>query len=272
MPEMNNTVVRIIVSAVAIPLILFLAYFGKIPFLLFVELIATIGFWEFLSFNSNKITLLKIWGLFSINIILINSFFFRFNHFTLLAVIVGVALLLELFSGESSPTENLGRFFIGIFYIGFSLSFLIKIREIFQGTPFNYNYGGYLIISLFAAIWLCDSAAFFIGSAMGKHKLYPAISPKKTWEGFIAGFIASIAAMVAAGLWLLTFLDLQKILLIGISVGIFGQLGDLVESMFKRDANVKDSSSLIPGHGGMLDRFDSLIFLSPVVYLILIYA
>lgn len=269
---MSNTATRVIVSAVAIPLILLLVYLGGVPFLIFVELIATIGFWEFLSFKSNKITLLKIWGIFSINLVVINSYLFQFHLAALYAVIIGVALIIELFSSEGSPTENAGRFLIGLFYIGFFLSFLVRIRELFQGTPFNYNYGAFLIMALLAAIWICDSAAFFVGTAIGKHKLYPKISPKKSWEGFLAGFAAAIITMVAAKLIVLDFIGWQKVILIGLSVGIFGQLGDLVESMFKRDAQIKDSSSLIPGHGGILDRFDSLIFLSPIVYLIFIYA
>jgi len=268
---MTNTSTRIIVAIVTIPIILFLAYVGRTPFLIFVELIATFALWEFLNFKSKELSLLKIWGVISINLILINTFLTKVPSTSIFAAVIGIALITELFTSIGSPSENIGSFLFAIFYIGFFLSFLIKIRELYSGLPYNYSYGGYVIIALFATIWVCDSAAFFIGTRFGKHKLYPKISPNKSIEGFIAGLIFAVLTMVLAKFILLDFIDWRKIILIGASVGIIGQLGDLIESMFKRDAKIKDSSSIIPGHGGILDRFDSLIFLSPVVYLILIY-
>ena len=130
-----------------------------------------------------------------------------------------------------------------------------------------YTEAGYLIISIFASIWVCDSAAYFIGSALGKHKLFPRVSPKKSWEGAIAGFIFAVVTLIAARELLLDILSLTDAVIIGILIGIFGQLGDLVESLLKRDAGVKDSSSIIPGHGGIFDRFDSILFTVPIVYL-----
>jgi phosphatidate cytidylyltransferase len=118
-------------------------------------------------------------------------------------------------------------------------------------------------------IWVCDSAAYYIGSAFGKHKLFPRVSPNKSWEGAIAGFIFAVVTAVAAKYLLLDYLRTDQAVILGIIVGIFGQLGDLFESLLKRDAGVKDSSNLIPGHGGVLDRFDSLLVVSPLVYLYL---
>lgn len=119
------------------------------------------------------------------------------------------------------------------------------------------------------SIWICDSAAFFLGTAFGKHKLFPRVSPNKSWEGAIAGFIFAIITMITAKALLLNELTLIDSLIVGIIVGSIGQLGDLVESLFKRDAGVKDSSALIPGHGGILDRFDSLLLTAPAVYIYL---
>ena len=122
-----------------------------------------------------------------------------------------------------------------------------------------------------ASIWICDSAACFLGTAFGKHKLFPRVSPNKSWEGAVAGFIFAIVAMIAAKAVVLDELNLTDAVVIGFIIGTIGQIGDLVESLIKRDAGVKDSSQLIPGHGGIFDRFDSLLFTSPAVYIYLYF-
>ncbi|HEX9740327.1 MAG TPA: phosphatidate cytidylyltransferase, partial [Ignavibacteriaceae bacterium] len=129
----------------------------------------------------------------------------------------------------------------------------------------------YLIISIFAAIWICDSAAYYGGTALGKHKLFARVSPNKTWEGAGFGFVFAVITIVLAKIIILNFLSLGTAIAIGIIIGLFGQIGDLIESLFKRDAGVKDSSSVIPGHGGIFDRFDSLLYTAPVILLYLKY-
>ncbi|HEY4613356.1 MAG TPA: phosphatidate cytidylyltransferase, partial [Bacteroidota bacterium] len=123
--------------------------------------------------------------------------------------------------------------------------------------------------SLFVSIWLCGTAAYFGGVSFGKHKLFERVSPKKTWEGAIFGFVFAVATMVAAQQFLIEYLRLVDAIVLGVIVGVFGQAGDLVESRFKRDAGMKDSSAIIPGHGGVYDRFDSLVFVAPIAYLYL---
>ena len=179
--------------------------------------------------------------------------------------------MIELFRNKGSVVKNLGATFLGILYIGLFSSTLIAIREFYPNTNDLYFKGGYLIISMVATIWVCDSAAFFGGTALGKHKLFPRISPNKSWEGALFGFVFAILTMVLAKVFVLDFLSWTNVIVLGIIVGIIGQLGDLVESSMKRDAGVKDSSSIIPGHGGIFDRFDSLLFSAPAVWLYLKY-
>jgi phosphatidate cytidylyltransferase len=119
---------------------------------------------------------------------------------------------------------------------------------------------------VFASIWVCDSAAYFAGRAFGRHRLFERVSPKKSWEGAVAGFVGAVAAFVVGKVIALPYLGLAEAVFCGVIVGVFGQVGDLAESLLKRDAGVKDSSSLIPGHGGILDRFDSLMFVSPLLF------
>lgn len=209
----------------------------------------------------------------------------------IILVTLAVVTLVELFRNNGSAILNIGATLFGIFYIGVSLGTFIGLREVFTPLDFPmlryfaaessfsdpatvtevYRWGGYTVIALFACIWICDTAAYYVGLSLGKHKLFPRVSPKKSWEGAIAGFIAAIGVAVASKYLALDYLTVESAIVIGVIVGVFGQLGDLVESLLKRDAGIKDSSSLIPGHGGVFDRFDSLIFVSPLVYLYIDY-
>ncbi len=269
---MSNTTVRILVSVIAIPLILFVTYLGGYLFLLFALFIGLAGFYEFdgmLKKKNIKVNLTI--GYLAVAALILNQYF-KFVQFEfLLIVIVLLLLVFELFRNNGSASANLGGSLLGVFYIGLFASAIVGIREAYVDSIFPYSSGGLIIIAVFASIWLCDSAAFFIGSAFGKHKLFPRVSPNKSWEGAIAGFFFAIAGLVAAHFIAVDFICIGQSMTIGMIVGIFGQMGDLVESLIKRDAGVKDSSSLIPGHGGILDRFDSFLFSAPFIYLFMKY-
>ena len=195
-----------------------------------------------------------------------------------------LTLLIELFRKKGSPITNIAATVLGVLMISLCFGTLIFLRELFPyGFPvykfFATGYandlqlaqinrwGGYTVIAIFASIWMCDTAAYFGGSTFGKHPLFERVSPKKTWEGAVFGFIFSVMTMIMAKILLLGYLAFQHALVLGVLIGIFGQVGDLIESRLKRDVGVKDSSTLIPGHGGLYDRFDSLVYLSPIVYL-----
>ncbi len=265
----SNLVLRVAVALVAIPLIVAISLIGKIPFLIFVLGIGVISFYEFSNMLKNKNSFTnRFVGYASVVVIILNEYFHFIDYHILFVLVITILLFMELFRNRSSAINNLGSTLLGIFYIGFFSASVLDVRE-FYNSPFIYSQGGYLILSLLVSIWFCDSAAYFIGSAYGLHKLMPRVSPKKSWEGAVAGFIFAIIGMITAQALVLDFLSLTNAIVIGIIVGIFGQIGDLIESLIKRDANVKDSSSLIPGHGGIFDRFDSLLFASPIVYLYL---
>ncbi|MBZ0179353.1 MAG: phosphatidate cytidylyltransferase [Melioribacteraceae bacterium] len=266
--KFNNAAVRIIVSIIAIPLIIGICYLGGYYFLAFTLGIGLISFYEFSLLAKNKDAYVNsIVGFVMTAFLIINSYFvFISFHYSIL---IGILLLLiyELFRDKSSAIINLGTTLLGIFYIGLFSSTLIGIREIYSGFSYEYQNGGLLIISMMITIWMCDSAAYFLGTAFGKHRLFPRVSPKKSWEGAVAGFIFSIATMIFMKSVLIDFLTMNQAITIGIIIGSFGQIGDLIESLIKRDANVKDSSDIIPGHGGILDRFDSLLYSAPIVFL-----
>ena len=266
----NNTLIRIAVSVIAIPFILALCYYGGMPFLIFVLLVALLAHYEINTMFYNKnIFPSYLLGAASVILIITNIFFDFFEQYDVLLIILLLHSLTELFKNKGSAIINLGASFLSILYLGFFAGSLIKIREFYPSGNNEYYIGGYIIISLIVSIWFCDTAAYFLGLKFGRHKIFPRVSPKKSWEGAIFGFFASIIAMILAKIIILDSFSWSLIITLGVAVGIAGQLGDFVESLFKRDANVKDSSNLIPGHGGIFDRFDSLIFSAPVVYLIL---
>jgi phosphatidate cytidylyltransferase len=202
---------------------------------------------------------------------------------------IPLMLILELFRRKGSPVLNLATTLFGVGYVSFLLGTFIGVRELFHPDDlplFRYfgmagasvpdevvrtidRWGGATVMSILASIWICDSAAYYVGSAAGKHKLFERVSPKKSWEGAVGGILAALASFVAAKFLVLPYLSVTNALVCGAIVGVFGQVGDLAESLLKRDAGVKDSSSLIPGHGGALDRFDSLLFVSPLVFVYL---
>jgi phosphatidate cytidylyltransferase len=209
-----------------------------------------------------------------------------------ISLFVFFTILIELFRNKGSSILNISVTVFGVLYISLFFGMLIATRELFEWDVFNYFFitnnfnesfrngtvawhlnskywGGLFIISIFATIWICDSAAYFAGRKIGKHKLFPRVSPNKTWEGAIFGFIFAIITMIAAKYLVLNFLSLAHCIVIGFIAGTIGQIGDLCQSVLKRDAGIKDSSAIIPGHGGVFDRFDSIIFVSPIIYLYL---
>ena len=267
--SISNTTTRIIVSVIAIPAIVLACYFGEYYFFAFVLGIGIISYYEFWLFVKNKdINANLIVGIISVGMIITNSYNSFIDYYPLLITILLLLTFIELFRNKNSAIINLGTSLLGILYFGFFASALLSIRELYQ---VDYTQGGLLIISIFASIWICDSAAFFGGTALGKHKLFPRVSPNKSWEGAIFGLLFAVMSMVVLKAIVLDFLSWFDVISVGLIVGIIGQIGDLIESLFKRDAGVKDSSALIPGHGGIFDRFDSLLYSAPAVLLYIKY-
>lgn len=168
------------------------------------------------------------------------------------------------------PGGALSRAALSILYLGVPLAAFAYLRIAPSGdwpAAFGLEPGARLVLTLLLTTWSGDTAAYFVGRGVGRHKLAPRISPGKTWEGAIANSVASV--VVALGLGHVGQLGVACGLTIGLAVGVLGQVGDLLESAIKRRAGVKDSGALFPGHGGILDRIDSLLLPAPVVALLL---
>lgn len=175
------------------------------------------------------------------------------------------------FLPHQAMLPSLGNSLIGQLYIAVPLALTIRLTLVVDPFSSMTQYNGLLLLAIFIFIWVNDTGAYLVGSRWGKRRLAPSISPKKSVEGSIGGLLLVLLSAVVLRLLLFPELSWLSILLIAAVVAIFGTIGDLFESSLKRQAGVKDSGKLIPGHGGILDRIDSLLLAVPAVYLLLAF-
>ena len=214
-----------------------------IPFLIFILLYAIFCYWQTI-FPSNE------------------GFKEAVQILHVLTIFVLLILIKDLFSDKPLPSFITGRYINSTFYISSAFIFMIQIAN------FGNSYKPEILLGAFILVWTNDSFAYLVGRALGKQKLFPRISPNKTVEGFLGGlFFSCIASYFIAKYS--GSLSFNNWLIMAIIISVFGTLGDLVESKFKRQAGVKDSGIIMPGHGGLLDRLDSIIFATPFIYLFL---
>lgn len=255
---------RIITGVIAAALFIPFVLYGNLPFTLLVYVIAAVGMYELLKMKQISIFSVPgiIGALIAFSLLMPESFTQKIVEYTpyskLEFVMIGVVLLLiySVLVKNNFTFDDVGFILISALYVGIGFYYLIETR----------NVGLEFIIFALLLVWTTDSGAYFIGRKMGKKKLWPEISPNKTVEGFVGGVIT---AVVFACIMQLVFpISSSWLLLVVITViaSIFGQLGDLVESAIKRHYAVKDSGNILPGHGGILDRFDSLIFVLPLLH------
>jgi phosphatidate cytidylyltransferase len=286
----SNLAQRVLVAVIAIPLVIYIS-FKSYSLLGLTLIIALLAVHEFYGLAKAKgfvpqisigmaLTSLIIIGFARVPLFRIASFFHL--HMTIatlamdfipLVMIAGViaTLTAELFKGYPNPLVQVSITIAGACYIGFCMGGFYGLHQFFYDPQNESMVPGYFIITMLASIWICDSAAYFVGRPWGKHKIAVKVSPNKSWEGAIAGFVAAILTWIVAPMIVhdLSILSSATLIAMGVIVGVFGQVGDFAESLLKRDAGVKDSSTLIPGHGGVLDRIDSILFVAPLSYLYL---
>jgi phosphatidate cytidylyltransferase len=180
-------------------------------------------------------------------------------------LVLPLLLTSELYYKSPTPFRNVALNFFGIFYIVIPFALL---SFFFNPTLASTGDQPFVLLGFFILLWVYDSFAYLFGVWLGKHRLFARHSPKKSWEGLIGGFLAGFAAaFIIAGFW--NILPLLHWIIIAALIMIFGTFGDLAESMLKRSIKVKDSGSVLPGHGGMLDRFDATLLAAPAVFIYL---
>jgi phosphatidate cytidylyltransferase len=267
---LSNIWVRIIVGIAFIPGIVALAWAGGIYLFGFVVLVAVVGLWEFYRMaRAKNLAPNEALGLMAVIALCLDAW--RNAGQGTIAILTFLVLLTasaEIFRKQAgSALLNTAATLMGVLYTGWLLSHLILLRIMPSGTPPAPEREGMGVLLLaFTIPWFCDTAAYFTGRWIGRHRLIPRVSAGKTIEGALGGVAGAIIGLLALRSWLFPFLAPQQCLLLGGFGGIVAQVGDLAESLLKRDAGVKDSSGIIPGHGGVLDRFDSVLFVAPCVY------
>lgn len=216
---------------------------SAIPYIIFVILYFGFGYWSSITNTTDG---------FDVSIQILH----------VLTIFVELILIKDLFSPKKIPLFSTKRYIITTLYLTSGFVFLLLTAN------FNHNFTPLYLLGTFILIWVNDSFAYIVGKNIGKQKLFPSISPKKTVEGFLGGlFFACVASYFIAKFT--GTLNFTQWLILAIIISVFGTIGDLIESKFKRQANVKDSGKIMPGHGGLLDRLDSIIFAAPFIYLFL---
>lgn len=264
---MSNFIQRALVTIFAVPILIFVILSGGYFFAGFCTFVSCLISWEICKMLEAKNVSPNFPLVLITNFGIAHLYFLKQTEllYVLIFVIVILLLIFELFSKKENPFLNVASSIFAFVYGGMFFNAAILIRN-FDGFP-DYSIGGKFIILIFVGIWVCDTFAYLGGKNFGKTKLFPRISPKKTFEGSATGFLSSLIWCFAAQKYFLPQLTNIDCAVFAIITGIVSQFGDLVESMLKRDSGVKDSSNFIPGHGGVFDRFDSLTFILPIAWI-----
>lgn len=268
----RNLTLRLLVAVVFIPLLVYISLQGGLLLLILVEILLALSLWEF--FALTKVSL-YLWQKLLLILVAL-AFPYSTAHLQgqyLIELTIAAVIFAALPHTFTKSLGNIGRSMglslMALLYLTVGFGSLLLIPETGKLNTGDHGAGGEWLVFLFATLWIADTAAYFFGWKFGERKLSSAISPNKTVVGFIGGFIGALLSALLFNFILLAEVGFLRLIAPAVVIALFGQLGDLVESIFKREMGVKDSSGVIPGHGGVLDRFDSLVFAAPALYLYL---
>lgn len=263
---MKRVIASLVMAAIGIPAIVF----GDIYYILLIGLFLVMASWEYVKiFQVAKFEPSMIVTVGGVFFILIFRSYLPDYAGALLTLLVLLAMTVHLVAyerGRDQAATDFALTICGFVYLGWLGAYLLDLRFLPGGL-------WWLLLSL-GSVWIADSAAFFIGSRFGRHKLSPRLSPKKSWEGYWAGVILGTLSTIGLALLFHNLADDFQVTwwqggLLGLVMSVFTTLGDLGESMLKRQAGVKDSSNIIPGHGGFLDRIDSWLWAAAIGYFLI---
>ena len=265
----SSIVLRVLASVVFIPCFIIITRRGGYHFLALLDIVIFIGLWEFYGMMEAKgIRPYKAIGILAGLALSWYVFLSKGAYASLFLTLTLLSIMILELTRRDGKTAiyHISTTLLGVLYVSFLASHMVLLRELPHSAGLDYSMGSSFVFLAFVVTWACDTGAYTIGTLAGRRPLLPRVSEKKTVEGSIGGLLCAVAGAVVAKYTFAGFLSLLQALILGLTAGVIGQLGDLVESMIKRDAEIKDTSGTIPGHGGVLDRFDSLLFTSPLVY------
>lgn len=264
-------ITRIITGIIGIVLAAFVIQTGGTLFAGFALVLALLAWFEYVrAFSERGMGLTFGTGLAGITLLWYTGWQGNPELMAAVSTLIVLAILLEsvLRHGSVSIMDAVTSI-AGVLYFGFPFAYMVMLRDMQPGIVMDtqlgaFSFGAVLIWIMFLGTWASDTFAYFTGSALGRHKLCPSISPNKTVEGFLGSVVGTTASV--AGLGIFFSLPVLELALLGFAISILATLGDLVESVAKRYTGIKDSGNIIPGHGGIWDRFDSVLFTAPLVY------
>jgi len=256
---------RVAVAVVFGPVILWIFFAGGPYLFLFLTFLSLVAQWELFGMLGGRVGLFhRILSYTAGTAIITDGYIAQSSHFFgIITSVLAAAFVLEIVTGRFNNLENITLSLFATVYPAVLLTFPIRLAR-FPSLLFG-AYMRHLLVYILVIVWIFDTASYFSGRAVGRHPFFPGISPKKTIEGFAGGTAAVLAAGAAAGILIDPILT-KHFVFMSILICIAGQAGDLAESIIKRNLEVKDSSHILPGHGGILDRFDSFFFAVPAVY------
>ncbi|NYV67026.1 phosphatidate cytidylyltransferase [Bacillus sp. Gen3] len=257
---------RIITAVIAAAIFIPIVIYGNIPFIILSYLMGTVAIYELL--RMRKISIVSFQGIISVLllwIILIPRQYINvienlgYSKLEYIFIAILLFLVITVITKNKTTFDDISFLLLTVLYVGMGIYYFIETRETGGLT--------YILYSLFI-IWATDSGAYFIGRSMGKRKLWPEISPNKTIEGAVGGVVCAVVVGILFHFFSNIDVSIGKLLFVSAVLAIFGQIGDLAESAYKRHYGVKDSGKILPGHGGILDRFDSLLFVWPLLHIL----
>ena len=258
---------RIITGVVAAALFIPFVIYGGAPFAVVISALAIVGFYEILKMKGISIfSVPGLLGVLALLILVVPNDWSKevvnvLQYDSKYMIVYGLAALLLIYIvlvKNKMTFDEVGFILLSAFYVGLGFHYFIETR--FIGLEF--------VVFVLLVVWTTDSGAYFVGRKFGKNKLWPEISPKKTVEGFVGGIVIAVLFAIAMQLIYPFAQSWLQLILVTIIASIVGQMGDLVESAIKRHYGVKDSGNILPGHGGILDRFDSLLFVVPLLHFV----
>lgn len=267
---MNELVKRSLSGIIYVALIFSAIYTNCMPFFLVVfSFIAFAAHWEYAELNRLhrtrplRVILDALASIFMINSAGLTSFLLKPSLGIFILYLLFI-LVRSLYSNRSEQPAEISKIIFGHIYITLPITLAALLKDIYPS----------ILLTAVIAIWANDTGAYIVGSKIGKNRLFPSLSPKKSWEGFFGGMLFSVISTTLLAYFLDVFMFdvITRGIILGIVISIFATWGDLFESMLKRNAGVKDSGSLIPGHGGILDRIDSMLFVIPITTLLVYFS
>ncbi len=251
---------RVITAVIALIIFIPLLYVGGMPFAILATLLGLIGISEILVMKKKLLVSPEAILAFLMTFTLVEPvpMLGHIDRTAVLSICSLCMLLLTVTSKNRFSFDDAGVLILGSLYVGMGFHYMIMARDV----------GLFTILYAFLIVWLTDSGAYLIGRKIGKHKLAPHVSPNKTWEGSIGGTVLAVLVLAVYLYFFPQRYSYSMMLLLTLIFSVGGQLGDLVESALKRHYGVKDSGKILPGHGGILDRFDSIMFILPIMFLL----